>query len=234
MRLAGCVALLLAAGASAAPAQEGAGGPLGGKTLDLVFTVVDLGGGSGGAAGKVLDAGAKLLDLSGRITDLKFIVVDLAGKNEAIGGAAAGTGGKAVDLSGGVKDLQVKETATEIRIELSANVLFDFDKATIKPEAAAALHTVAGIIRDKGKGRSVRIDGHTDGKGTPSYNQKLSERRAESVKQWLAQKEGLGHVKMTTQGFGATKPVAPNTKPDGSDDPAGRQKNRRVEIVLAK
>jgi outer membrane protein OmpA-like peptidoglycan-associated protein len=139
-----------------------------------------------------------------------------------------------IDMGGKIQDLQVRETATEIRIELAADVLFDFDKATIKPEAATALHTVAEIIKDKGKGRSVRIDGHTDGKGGAAYNQTLSERRADSVKQWLAAKEGLGQVKMTTQGFGATKPVAPNTKPDGSDDPEGRQKNRRVEIVLTK
>jgi outer membrane protein OmpA-like peptidoglycan-associated protein len=146
-------------------------------------------------------------------TDLKFTVVDMGGKTQ---------------------DLQVKETATEIRIELAADVLFDFDKATIKPEAATALHNVAEIIKDKGKGRSVRIDGHTDGKGGDDYNRKLSERRADSVRQWLVQKEGLAQVKMTTQGFGASKPVAPNANKDGSDNPEGRQKNRRVEIVLAK
>jgi len=76
------------------------------------------------------------------------------------------------------------------------------------------------------------IGGHTDGKGGKEYNQKLSERRANSVKTWL-----LGHGasnEMKTQGFGDTKPVAPNTKPDGSDDPDGRQKNRRVEITIKK
>jgi outer membrane protein OmpA-like peptidoglycan-associated protein len=67
----------------------------------------------------------------------------------------------------------------------------------------------------------VRIDGHTDGKGN-------------SVKQWLVEKEAIGRVKMTTQGFGAKRPVAPNAKPDGSDDPDGRRKNRRVEIVIQK
>ncbi len=113
-------------------------------------------------------------------------------------------------------------------------MLFDFDKSTIRPQAAAALHTVAEIINDKGKGRSVRIDGHTDSKGGDAYNQKLSERRAASVKQWLTEKEGLNAAKMSTRGFGAKRPVAPNVKPDGSDDPEGRQKNRRVEIVLAK
>lgn len=142
--------------------------------------------------------------------------------------------GSVVDMAGKTQDLQVKETATEIRIELAADVLFDFDKSTIKPEAATALHKVAEIIKDKGHGRAVRIDGYTDSKGGADYNQKLSEQRAGSVKQWLTQKEGLSKVTMTTQGFGARNPVAPNTKPDGSDNPEGRQKNRRVEIVLAK
>ena len=153
------------------------------------------------------------IDLVFTTPELKFTVIDLGGKTE---------------------DLQVKETPTEIRIELAADVLFDFDKSTIKPEAASALHNVAEIIKDKGKGRSVRIDGHTDSKGGDAYNQKLSERRAASVKQWLVEKEGLNTIKMSTQGFGAKRPVAPNAKPDGSDDPEGRQKNRRVEIVLAK
>jgi outer membrane protein OmpA-like peptidoglycan-associated protein len=176
-------------------------------------------------AQSALSAGT--LNLTAATQDLKFATQDLKFATEDIGGKTQATAGK-------TQDLQVKETATEIRIELAADVLFDFDKATIKPEAATALHNVAEIIKDKGKGRGVRIDGHTDGKGGAAYNQKLSERRAASVKQWLSEKEGLRQVGMSTQGFGATKPVAPNAKPDGSDDPEGRQKNRRVEIVLAK
>jgi outer membrane protein OmpA-like peptidoglycan-associated protein len=164
-----------------------------------------------GAAPQTLDG--RSVDLIYSIKDLKFTVIDLGGKTE---------------------DLHIKETTTEIRIELAADVLFDFDKSTIKPEAATALHNVAEIIRSKGKGHAVRIDGHTDGKGSASYNLRLSLSRADSVRRWLLGKEALGKVKMTTQGFGATKPVAPNTKPDGSDDPDGRQKNRRVEIVLSK
>jgi len=54
------------------------------------------------------------------------------------------------------------------------------------------------------------------------------------VKAWLIDKEGLGSMQFTTQGFGSKKPVVSNTKPDGSDDPDGRQKNRRVEIILKK
>ena len=137
------------------------------------------------------------------------------------------------DMGGKVQDLQVKETGEEIRIELAADVLFDFDKADLRPAAQSVLHQVAGIIQQKAKG-SVRIEGHTDSKGNDAYNQKLSERRANSVKAWLTDKEGLQKVQFATQGFGAKKPVASNTKPDGSDDPEGRQKNRRVEIVIKK
>jgi outer membrane protein OmpA-like peptidoglycan-associated protein len=137
------------------------------------------------------------------------------------------------DLGGKVQDLQVKETEQEIRIELAADVLFDFDKADLRPAAQKTLHQAAGIVSDKAKG-AVRIEGHTDSKGDDSYNQKLSERRANSVKTWFVDKEGLGNVQFTTKGFGEKKPVASNAKPDGSDDPDGRQKNRRVEIILKK
>jgi outer membrane protein OmpA-like peptidoglycan-associated protein len=154
-----------------------------------------------------------------KILDLVFRVDDL--------------GGKIQDLSGNVQDLQVKETGEEIRIELAADVLFDFDKANLRPAAQQTLHQAAGIIQDKARG-AVRIEGHTDSKGNDAYNQRLSERRAASVKTWFTAKEGLGKVQFSTQGFGAKKPVASNTKPDGSDDPEGRQKNRRVEIIIKK
>jgi outer membrane protein OmpA-like peptidoglycan-associated protein len=137
------------------------------------------------------------------------------------------------DLAGNIQDLQVTETDLEIRIDLAADVLFDFDKSDIKPQAQAMLKQAATFIHDKAKG-TVRIEGYTDAKGSDSYNQKLSERRAVSVKNWFVNKEGLGIVKFSTEGFGAKNPVAPNTKPDGSDDPDGRQKNRRVEIIVKK
>jgi outer membrane protein OmpA-like peptidoglycan-associated protein len=137
------------------------------------------------------------------------------------------------DLGGKVQSLQMKETATEIRIELAADVLFDFDKFTLLPKAQGALKQVAGVIGEKAKG-VVQIEGHTDSKGSDSYNERLSDRRANAVKDWLINKEGLKNVKFETRGFGSRKPVSPNTKPDGSDNPEGRQKNRRVEIILKK
>lgn len=153
------------------------------------------------------------------VQNLKMQVLDLVFKVE--------------DLAGKVQDLQLKETDTEIRIELAADVLFDFDKANIRPQAEQALKQVATIIREKAKG-TVRIEGHTDSKGSDPYNQKLSVGRANSVKNWLVQKEGLKNVRFSTAGFGAKNPAVSNTKPDGSDDPEGRQKNRRVEIVAGK
>jgi outer membrane protein OmpA-like peptidoglycan-associated protein len=140
---------------------------------------------------------------------------------------------KVSDLGGKVSSIAVKETDTEVRIELAADVLFDFDKANILPKAEPALGQAAELILQRGKG-SVRIEGHTDSKGSDSYNQKLSQRRAESVKTWLMKRQDLGNISYSASGFGAARPAVPNTRPDGSDDPEGRQKNRRVEIILSK
>jgi len=138
------------------------------------------------------------------------------------------------DLVFQVQDLyRLVESAKETTIELPADVLFDFDKADIRPDAAIALKEVARILREQAKG-PVRIEGHTDAKGSASYNKELSVQRAQSVQRWLVEKEGLAGMKFTIKGFGATKPVAPNTLEDGSDNPEGRQLNRRVALVFGK
>lgn len=135
-----------------------------------------------------------------------------------------------------VEDLAkpVKKTKTEERYRLFGDVLFDFDKATIRPEAEPALAGLARRIKAGFPGAPVRVEGHTDAKGSDSYNQRLSVERAESVKRWFAEKGGLGNAAITTRGFGESQPVAPNEQPDGSDNPEGRQQNRRVEIVVEK
>jgi outer membrane protein OmpA-like peptidoglycan-associated protein len=129
--------------------------------------------------------------------------------------------------------LTVQESPEELRLYLAADVLFDFDKSTIRPDAAMALNQVISIIRAKSKG-TVRVEGHTDSKGVAAYNARLSEQRAESVKAWLVSNGSLSAATLVTRGFGSAHPVVPNTKPDGSDDPASRQRNRRVEIVISK
>jgi outer membrane protein OmpA-like peptidoglycan-associated protein len=164
------------------------------------------------AAGRILDIGFRTLDLETRTLDLLL---------------------EDVGVSGETQDLVVAETATEIRIELSADVLFDFDSSDIKDEAAAALEQVAGMIRER-PDSPVRIEGHTDSKGSDDYNQALSEERALSVMDWFTDFGGLGAVAFDIVGLGETVPVAPNENADGSDNPEGRQMNRRVEIVIGK
>jgi outer membrane protein OmpA-like peptidoglycan-associated protein len=161
----------------------------------------------------------KISNLDLKVVDLEFKVTDLSGKPVEVGGT--------------VQDLQVKEVGNEIRIDLNADVLFDFDKAELLPKAQETLTKAAALIKERAKG-TVQINGYTDSKGDDAYNMKLSERRANSVRDWFRTKGGLASFQFNTKGFGKTQPIAPNTKPDGSDDPEGRQKNRRVEIVVTK
>jgi outer membrane protein OmpA-like peptidoglycan-associated protein len=132
-----------------------------------------------------------------------------------------------------VQDLKVRESDLEVQIELPADVLFDFDKYKLRPTAKDSLDRAAEVIKEKSKG-PIRITGYTDAKGNDQYNKKLSERRANAVRDYFVKEAGLRGKPFRTQGLGAENPVAPNTKPDGSDDPEGRQKNRRVEIVIRK
>jgi outer membrane protein OmpA-like peptidoglycan-associated protein len=162
------------------------------------------------------------------------------GETRSLEGLSSGVGAEArsieaagaKDLASAMADLHAHTVGQEIHIELSADVLFDFDKADIRPDAATALGKAAVVIRAHPDAR-VRVEGHTDGKGTHAYNLRLSERRAQAVVRWLQQREGLGSTAFQALGFGETRPIAPNTRPDGSDDPSGRQQNRRVEIVIS-
>lgn len=152
------------------------------------------------------------------------------------GGAAASgiaVAGRSDDLQRALKDLKAEETSQEVKVSLSADLLFDFDKADIKPAAEPELLKVVTVLKSYPKARLL-IEGHTDGKGSDAYNQTLSEKRAATVAQWLASRAGLNAANVVTRGWGKSKPVAPNTRPDGSDDPDGRAKNRRVEITLTK
>ncbi|MBV8062405.1 MAG: OmpA family protein [Nevskia sp.] len=103
-------------------------------------------------------------------------------------------------------------------------VNFDFDKATLTAEAKTILDQVASALQAR-PDIKVEIDGHTDGKGSVSYNQKLSERRAASVKAYLVGK-GIDGGRMTTAGFGKSRPIADNKTDEG------RALNRRVELKV--
>ena len=120
------------------------------------------------------------------------------------------------------------ESAEETTITLEADVFFDFDEHTLRPDARDTLAGVAGRIREDGA-TALNIAGHTDAVGSDSYNKRLSERRAATVKDLLSGE--LDGVRMRTKGFGSTQPVAANETEDGKDNPDGRALNRRVEIT---
>jgi outer membrane protein OmpA-like peptidoglycan-associated protein len=165
--------------------------------------------------------------------DAKGLVLSMSGEVRPIEGLTSQVAGRMEPLAAALSDLGATTTETEIRIAMSADVLFDFDKADLKKEATRSLERVVTVLKSYPRSE-VTIEGHTDAKGLEPYNQKLSERRATSVRQWLVVKGGLGTMHFITSGYGAKKPVAPNLKPDRSDNPEGRQKNRRVEIVVRK
>jgi len=169
--------------------------------------------------------------------DLKYSSLDLVGGGQNTKGAGSDLKSDVVDLKAASADLkaagaEIKESAAEIKISLQGEILFDFDKSNLRPAAESTLAQVAKMICSYPKAQ-VLIEGYTDSKGSDSYNAKLSDRRAVSVKNWFAQ-HGVAANTMQTHGWGAAKPVAPNKHPDSSDDPEGRQKNRRVEITIRK
>ena len=119
----------------------------------------------------------------------------------------------------------------EQKIGLRTDVLFAFDKANLSPKAHGVLDDAINETRAKADPAKppVTITGYTDAKGSDAYNLRLSQRRAAAVERYIASRLGSAY-RYETQGRGESDPVAPNTKDDGSDNPAGRAKNRRVEI----
>jgi OmpA-OmpF porin, OOP family len=122
------------------------------------------------------------------------------------------------------------ESATRAQISLHADVLFHFDKSNLTPRASAILQSVAQSIKSRAVG-PVAVTGYTDSIGTDQVNIPLSQARAASVV--AALKPLTPGVSYNAAGKGPADPVAPNKKPDGSDNPAGRALNRRVTIVYS-
>ena len=146
-----------------------------------------------------------------------------------------------ISNSGEVYDLYVvEEAAMEQKVEFTAmelatalndsgsialhNILFDSGKATLKPESAAALAPVGELLKSDAA-LKLEIQGHTDNAGQAAANLTLSRERAAAVKAYLVQTFAIPAARLTTSGFGDTRPVAPNTAE------AGRAQNRRVELV---
>ena len=134
-------------------------------------------------------------------------------------------------MGGETAGLTWTETDEGVRADLPSDVLFDFDSAELRDEASETLDQLAKGILERAPAM-VRIEGHTDAKGATDYNLDLSRRRADAVGAHLVNTGGISSDLIEVSGFGEARPVAPNTKPDGSDDPEGRQRNRRVEVLL--
>ncbi len=118
------------------------------------------------------------------------------------------------------------EAKPEVKaLSLGADAFFDFDKAILKPAGKARLDQLAIDLKNAKSIESIELSGHTDSIGSLEYNQRLSERRAHAVKEYIVEK-GVDPAIITAVGFGKTQPVASNATPEG------RAQNRRVDIKI--
>jgi outer membrane protein OmpA-like peptidoglycan-associated protein len=156
-------------------------------------------------------------DITAAVRDIHAPVLDITRKVESLDGSVAD-----------------EQNGKRTQVTLAADVLFAFDRSELSGVATSRLRQTASLIRlrapkTNGRAQVVRIDGFTDSLGGVAYNQALSERRAASVTVALGSLLGRDY-ELRSYGHGAANPVAANTKPDGSDNPAGRARNRRVTV----
>lgn len=138
----------------------------------------------------------------------------------------------ALDLP--VSNLDESVTIRADRVALKSDVLFAFDSARLSRTGLARVADAADEVRRRRSGH-VSVVGHSDSKGSSGYNLRLSRRRARAVATRLRSLLGGPRTpKITTRGRGETQPVAANTTRKGKDDPRGRARNRRVELVLGR
>jgi outer membrane protein OmpA-like peptidoglycan-associated protein len=135
-----------------------------------------------------------------------------------------------IQVPKGIQAVKSENAACVHRISVVADALFDFNKSDLRGDAAETLSAAGPEIAKDGK-HMVTVEGHTDSIGSDTYNEKLSESRARTVRDWLAAHHFIP-TDSAIKGYGKKRPVAPNATADGKDDPRGRQKNRRVEIAV--
>ena len=183
-------------------------------TKSQTGAVVGAAGGAvvGGAIGKVAGSTAK-----GAII------------GAVVGGAAGAIIGARMDrqakeLEQNIQGAKVERVGEGIQVTFDSGLLFDYDSDVVKAEAQQNLRVLAGSLGNY-PDSDVLIVGHTDDRGTDSYNQTLSERRASAAATYLAS-QGVSRARIRTMGLGESEPVSPN------DNDAGRQANRRVEVAI--
>lgn len=119
-----------------------------------------------------------------------------------------------------------------ITLDLQSDVLFDFGSAAQKNGGEESLQKIADTIRQYPTAK-VLVQGYTDSVGSEAANLTLSTKRAEAIRDWLVKTGGIPTTRISVQGMGSKNPIAPNANPDGSDNVAGREKNRRVTVTLS-
>jgi outer membrane protein OmpA-like peptidoglycan-associated protein len=112
------------------------------------------------------------------------------------------------------------------------NVYYDFNQSYLQPASYPSLDKLVAML-EAHPDVKIELSAHTDSKGSEELNQKLSEARAKSCVDYLVSK-GIAADRLTSKGYAATRPIAPNTNPDGSDNPEGRARNRRTEFKVIK
>lgn len=130
---------------------------------------------------------------------------------------------------------EVEKNIELVKLEVGSkvvlrNIFFDFDKAIVRQESRQELEILRDLLLQNPT-LKVEISGHTDNKGAAEYNKSLSEARAKAVVDYLVFL-GISSDRMTAKGYGAERAIAPNQNPDGSDNPEGRQLNRRTEFEV--
>ena len=123
------------------------------------------------------------------------------------------------------EELGAQQTSRGTVVALPGDVLFDTDKADIRSEARGTLDTLARLIAAD-SGKAIAIEGHTDNRADDDYNQRLSERRAQAVRDYLVSRGNVPATRLTTRGLGESRPKSANSSE------AGMQANRRVEVVF--
>jgi outer membrane protein OmpA-like peptidoglycan-associated protein len=164
-------------------------------------------------------------------------VIGKAAGNTAAGAViGAAVGGAAGAIIGGYMDRQAAEMERDlegarierigegIKITFAGGILFDVDRADVRPEAQTELAKLAGIL-NKYEDTNVLVEGHTDATGPEDYNMNLSVRRASSVATFLSVQQ-VQRARLSAVGYGEVQPIASN------ETAAGRQQNRRVEVAI--
>jgi outer membrane protein OmpA-like peptidoglycan-associated protein len=128
--------------------------------------------------------------------------------------------------------LEAREVDEGVIIYLPTVFLFEFDRSVVTDDAKKQLREVGKLLGSEvAENRRVTVEGHADAVGTRAYNRALSDKRAVAVIQELVA-AGVKNERISKRVFGEDKPLEPNRRPDGTDNPEGRAKNRRVALLI--